>query len=190
MKTAKKHRPGWAGTLSSQMREILLLANTRGRISIREVIRRRISEGAKPGVAKASLSRTLRRLWLLGLIDLHELGSGYRFCATEKRLNAQRILEETRQDPQVAYQGYVQWAKAFAAMVGRPSAFKDAYGNAEAFLAAKERAFAECPAIRARYIEATAQGLQAVNSLDEKKVNRTRKKRRHDSIENGQGNEG
>jgi hypothetical protein len=162
-------------SLSVQMREILLRSKRMGRISIQEIVQERIAEGVKLSVARASVSRTLRRLWLLGLIELYEFDStDYRRCATAKRLNAQKILERVRQDPQAQYREWIQWATGLARMAG--ISFSDPYGSPEEFLAEKERVFAECPSIRARYVEATALGLQAVNSRYEMKVNRTAKR--------------
>jgi Fe2+ or Zn2+ uptake regulation protein len=160
--------------LSIQMHEILLRSQRMGRISIQEIVEQRIAEGVKLSVARASVSRTLRRLWLLGLIELHSFDSAdYRWCATVMRLNAQKVLERVKQDPQAQYREWVQCATGLARMAG--FSFSDHYGSAEAFLAEKERAFAECPRIRARYVEATAQGLQTVNSRYECKVNRNGK---------------
>jgi hypothetical protein len=149
--------------LSAQMREVLLLTQTHGRISVKELIRHRIARGMKRGVAKASLSRTLRRLWRLGLIELHTYSSGYRFSATERQLNAQRIFERVLQNPRVEYRQFKKHMTSFAAVMG--GKFTDPYGSASAFLATKQRAFMQCPRIRARYIETTAQGEQTVNSL-------------------------
>jgi hypothetical protein len=156
--------------ISARMREILEVFGPFDRVSIKKLIQKRVAAGERPAVVKASVSRTLRRLWRLGLVELHEMTSGYRFCATARRLNSQRIFETVRDDPQAAYRQYTQESSALAAMVG--VRFKDHHGSAEAFLAAKERAFNEYPRMRVRYVELTAQGERAVNFHAGTRVNR------------------
>ncbi len=57
------------------------------------------SSGVSQRVARASLSRTLRRLWKAGLIELYDARSSLsqHFCA------AQRKLAESEADPEAAY---------------------------------------------------------------------------------------
>jgi hypothetical protein len=54
----------------------------------------------RPGVARASLSRTLRRLWRAGLIELFDR-SGY--SLTQRHADADAELQAVERDPEVAF---------------------------------------------------------------------------------------
>jgi hypothetical protein len=67
-----------SATLSAAMQDVLVAcaSSTDGIVSVDELITRRVSGGAALLVARASLSRTLRRLWRAGLVEL--TGAPYR----------------------------------------------------------------------------------------------------------------
>jgi DNA-binding MarR family transcriptional regulator len=104
-------------------------------------------------VARASISRTLRRLWALGLVELHHHPWA---CAdtslSAKQREARRRLAEAEADPEGVYQGYVAW-------IARK--WHDRYGSAAAFVEAKRKQASRPErGYYVRFIEITDKGRQ------------------------------
>jgi hypothetical protein len=158
--------------LSPAMREILTsCASAGGAVLCSELVAQRVRRGDAQSVVRASLSRTLRRLWRLGLV---ELSDGFR-TATGGRDQALEQLQRVRRDPAGAYAAYQR-------RIGRLAAFtaarrgraippvRDPYGSPESFLDAAERETHRFPRLRVLRVALTAAGV--ANSRDVATVNR------------------
>ena len=112
--------------LSARAQEILRrTVVTPDGVPVRDLVMVYIRSGRSPAVARASLSRTLRRLWQAGLVELH----GRSGSLGAKQQEARDRSERFEADPLGSYNGYRTWATAIGSA--------DRYGSAEAFLSAK-----------------------------------------------------
>ncbi len=68
-------------------------------VPVRRLVDQRVREGASVGVARASVSRTLRRLFKRGLVDLQ---NNYGNSFTERLADLDRQLTEHERDPEGA----------------------------------------------------------------------------------------
>jgi hypothetical protein len=90
-----------------------------GQLPIPAVLRAVHRAGTRPAVARASLSRTLRRLWRAGLVELvDEAGR----TLTGEVHQRQRWAALARAEPEAAYQAYVARRRA----EGTPLAYRTA----------------------------------------------------------------
>lgn len=123
-------------------------------VLVRDLVRLQVLAGRPQAVARASLSRTLRRLWRAGLVELH----GRSGTLGAKQEEARERLVRFEADPQGGYQRYRAWARA--------SGMADRYGSAEAFLAAKRAQADAVPALRVVRVTATTLGHDLVARLE------------------------
>lgn len=114
------------------------------------VHRERRRPGTSLGVTRASLSRTLRRLWREGLV---ELLCGWRTMTEEHQRVLSKIAEHEA-DPVAAYQGY----QAFVQSIG----LADRHGSVEAFMSAQR---ARKPDLRVTRVQITAAGRARLTPL-------------------------
>jgi len=142
--------------VSARADEVLRLAAAAdiGGVLVRDLVRLQVRPGRSPAVTRASLSRTLRRLWRAGLVELHDRLDSL----STKRQMARERLQRFEADPVGSYQGYRSWA----AQLRRA----DAYGSAEAFLAAKRVQASAVPHLRVVRVTATPRGRELVGRLE------------------------
>ena len=122
-------------------------------VLVRDLVSLRVRAGRSQAVARASLSRTLRRLWLAGFVELHSRWGSF----SAKQQEARERLVRFEADPLGSYQDYRSWAKT----VG----MADRYGSAEAFLAAKRTQANAMPNLRVVVVTATPRGRELVGQL-------------------------
>ena len=127
-------------------------------LPVAALVRRLARPGVSRSVTRASLSRTLRRLWRDRLVELR--GGGV--TLTQKHEHRQAILAEHEADPVAAYQGYVAWRSRVAALAGK--SYSDPYGSVEGFMAAQRRALRQRPQIYVRDVLITDLRALPVNS--------------------------
>ena len=144
-------------TMSEKGLAILRFCSGKGQVQPRLIIVR-LYQGEQLSVAKASLSRTLRRLWKAGLVELHQYG--YR-TATSEQVHKEKRLAEIKANLVAEYEGLKGW-------IG-PDRAAQYYGSPEAWIEFWERRW---PNIRANYVEVTAKGMAAVNTRYGNTVNR------------------
>ena len=120
-------------------------------VLVRDLVRLHVLAGRQQAVARASLSRTLRRLWRAGLVGLHDS----RHDLSAKQQEARERLARFEADPQSSYQGYRAWAIGIG--------MADVYGSAEAFLAAKRAQANAMPNLRIVRVTATTRGRASVS---------------------------
>jgi hypothetical protein len=99
-------------------------------------------------VARASLSRTLRRLWAAGLVEL-VTGHATRPTLTEEAAYWRSAYATAQASPDAAYRDYCR-------------RYGDHHGSAAGLLEAL-RAQAACPVARVRRVALTPTGREAVN---------------------------
>jgi DNA-binding transcriptional ArsR family regulator len=141
--------------LSSQRRAVLqaLAAAADGRLATADVRRRVERPGASDSVTRASVSRTLRRLWRAGLVELAD-GDRKTLKAEAERL--QHLADAVDAQPDVAYRAYLERL--------RRNGQRDRYGSATRYAAAWRATARRIPHLRARQVRLTITGRQAVNS--------------------------
>ena len=130
-------------SLSPAMREILRYASVdreRG-VSVANLV---CGLGGTPSV-RASLSRTLRRLWTRGLVELHDRWGG---TMTVRSTRAHEAAESATADPEGAYLEMV-------------SSYGDLWGSVEAFRASRV-SWAEKPDLRVVHVTLTVAGRRLV----------------------------
>ncbi len=134
--------------------QILRLANVAAAgVRVRDLVSLEVRAGRSQAVARASLSRTLRRLWRVGLVELHgRFGS-----LSAKQREARERMFRFEADPQSGYEGYRAWARAIGIC--------DCYGSAEAFLAAKRAQANALPRLWVVRVAATTLGRELVEGL-------------------------
>jgi hypothetical protein len=103
-------------------------------------------------VARASLSRTLRRLWAAGLVELFT-GHATRPTLTEQATYKRRAYATVQASPETAYQAYRR-------QLATPA--DDLYRSAAAYVDAF-RVDAERPSARVRRVALTPKGRATVN---------------------------
>lgn len=132
----------------------LIAAATAG-VLVRDLVSLQVQAGRSAAVARASLSRALRRLWRAGLVELHDR----RGSLSAKQQEARERLVRLEGDPRGSYEDYGAWAKK----VG----MADRYGSAEAFLAAKRTQANAMPHLRVVVVTATTRGRDLVGRLEQ-----------------------
>ena len=150
--------------VSVQGRSVLeaLVESEEGLQSPNELTQLIVRGGASLSVARASLSRTLRRLWSAGLVEL-ESTRGKTF--SELRQDSKDRAERARRDPAGFYQGYCKWVSTVG---GRPIV-----ASADEWLALKQRQARRPPTGRVRVVILTEAGRDAVNCPGAVTINRT-----------------
>jgi DNA-binding transcriptional ArsR family regulator len=107
-----------ATTLSVQGRRVLeALARTGdGQLTVAEVLRHVRRRHTSLPVARASLSRTLRRLWTAGFVELWTRPAGWtRLTTLTKEVVEWRArYERERAAPEAAFAAYCQWVATAA----------------------------------------------------------------------------
>jgi hypothetical protein len=96
-------------SLSVPMRDILLAALEApdGVVRVQRLVARRVAGGRSRSVARASLSRTLRRLWRAGLVELFNTRWAAERDAMSRMVEEARArAERVRKDPVGDYAGY------------------------------------------------------------------------------------
>ncbi len=137
--------------LNARAEEILRVIDVAGTgVLVRDLVRVQVRAGRSQAVVRASLSRTLRRLWRMGLVELHDGWSS--FSAKQQEARARLVRFEA--DPLGNYQGYRSWTTR----VGKA----DTYGSAEAFLSAKRTQANAAPRLRVVRVTATLRGRDLV----------------------------
>ena len=82
-------------------------------------------DGASASVTRASVSRTLRRLWTAGLVELEDV-AGRTLTAEAERLQ-RRLADAVTAQPDVAYRAYLERL--------RRNGQRDRYGSATRYAA-------------------------------------------------------
>ena len=132
----------------------VLEALAAGPLSVAAVLAHiRRSDVAAP-VARASLSRTLRRLWAAGLVEL-VTGHPTRPTLTDHVAYWRTAYATVQASPDAAYQAYRR-------QLATPA--DDSYGSAAAYVDAFRMAAAERPYARVRRVVLTPNGRAAVNN--------------------------
>lgn len=141
--------------LSSQGRAVLqaLAAAPDGLLATADVLQRVRRPGASSAVTRASVSRTLRRLWTAGVV---ELADGARRTLTAEAARLEHFCAAAQREPEAAYRAYLNRRR----VDGQP----DAYRSASRYAAAWRQAAQQMPHLRVRAVQLTASGRQAVNS--------------------------
>jgi hypothetical protein len=121
--------------------------------------------GASRTVAKASVSRSLRRLWRHGLVELYEGGYGARASMTAKQHAAIVRRDRALADPAGTYAGFRSWLASVATLTG---VSRDRYGSPDAYVAAKVDAASRFPAMRVARVEITVAGRERLMLPTEK----------------------
>jgi len=139
--------------VSAQGRAVLqaLTAAVEGRLSPADVLRRVQRPGASVAVTRASLSRTLRRLWTAGLV---ELADGAARTLTGEADQQRRWAEIAAAQPETAYRAYLDKMR----QDGQP----DRYGSAGRYVAAWQEVAARMPTLRVRLVHVTGAGRAAL----------------------------
>ena len=137
-------------------------------VRVRDLVSLQVRAGRSEAVARASLSRTLRRLWRAGLVELHSRFGCSGLSLSAKQQEARQRLVGFEADPHGSYQVYKSWATRVGVA--------DAYGSAEAFLAAKRAQAKSMPHLRIVCATATPRGRDLVRRLE------TRAEIHHDAI--------
>ena len=125
-----------------------------GQLSIAEVSRGVRRAGTSAAVARASLSRTLRRLWRAGLVELLDEAGRTLTGEVQQRHQCAALA---RNEPDASYRAYVAHCRA----KGTPLA----YTTAADFVEAWRDAARWLPYLRVQQVQLTASGRQAVNDL-------------------------
>lgn len=131
----------------------LIAAATAG-VLVRDLVSLQVRAGRSQAVARASLSRTLRRLWRAGLVELY----GRSGSLSAKQQEARERLVRFEADPLGSYQSYRAWARA--------ARIADGYGSPEAFLVAKRRQVKTAPRLRVVRVTVTTLGRDFVGRLE------------------------
>jgi hypothetical protein len=141
-------------TLSAQGRAVLqaLASAADGRLAMADVLRRVRRPGVSAAVTRASVSRTLRRLWLAGLV---ELADDARRTLTAEADRLERSAAVVHAQPEAAYRAYRE----------RLGAQHDVYGSASRYAACWHAAAGRLPHLRVRQVHLTVNGRKAVNSV-------------------------
>jgi hypothetical protein len=130
-----------------------LAAAADGHLATADVLRRVCRPGASAAVTRASVSRTLRRLWTAGLV---ELADGAQRTLTAKVAQRERACAAAQRHPEAAYRAYLERRR----VDGQP----DRYGSAARHAAAWREAVRDRPSLRVAQVQLTSTGQQAVNS--------------------------
>jgi hypothetical protein len=143
-------------TVSSQGRAVLqaLATAADGRLATADVLRRVQRPGASATVTRASVSRTLRRLWAAGLVELADRD---RRTLTAEAARRQHLCDVVQAHPEVAYRAYVARL--------RRDGQHDGYGSAARYAAGWRHVAQRMPHLRVRQVHLTSTGHQAVNSV-------------------------
>jgi DNA-binding transcriptional ArsR family regulator len=112
-----------------------LAAAADGRLATANVRRRVERPGASDSVTRASVSRTLRRLWRAGLV---ELADGDRKTLTAEADRLQHLSDVVHAHPEAAYRAYQERRRA--------KGQRDGYGSAAQYAAAWRDAAQRIPA--------------------------------------------
>ncbi len=156
---------------SPQMESILAhLVVADGEIEVSSLVGEQVRQGKKPSVAKASVSRTLRRMWQRGLVELNGTAGWRSASATQVRQADEERLARAEEDPEEFYAGYLDWLSGISALRGVQ--VKPRFHSADALLTEKRRQVADFPRIRVVRVALTDVGREAVNSLAGARVNR------------------
>jgi hypothetical protein len=154
--------------LSAQGRRLLdALANAEdGTLALCACVILEERAGASRTVARASVSRTLRRLWRQKLIELYDGAYGARASMTAKQQAAIGRRDRALADPEGTYAAFRAWLLGVAAL-SRGGA-RDRYGSAAALVAATVAAANRTPKMRVARVELTAAGRERLLSSSEK----------------------
>lgn len=120
-----------------------------GELAVVELVKIVARRGTSRGVTKASLSRTLRRLWRAGLVELMS-GWGWSRTMTQAHHAECKHRAARDADPVAAYEEY----KAIVTSYDMP----DAHGSAEAYMAAMRVADRRLPDVRVTRVQITKAG--------------------------------
>jgi hypothetical protein len=136
----------------AQMPTLRAISKAGGVVAVATLVKTRIATGEQPGgVARACLSRALRRLWRGGFVELHTRKPG---SPSSRSLTA---ATEIARDPARAYSEHRAFLASLAAVLDRP--VPDRYGSPEAFAARRRvRMF------RATWVALTDAGRESANS--------------------------
>ena len=153
--------------VSSEQADVLAACLERGRVSIAWLVRRRVQRGVPMPIARASLSRTLRRLWRTGLV---ELTNDWGWALTEHYAAVDEQLAAHERDPDAVF------ANQLAAIArGVPGFFP--FATAGEYLAFARRSAAKRKRGKPmRYVSLTPQGRDLVERLitRRREVNQTK----------------
>jgi hypothetical protein len=116
-----------------------------GRRSVAEIVRAVRVPGSTLQVTRASVSRTLRRLWRDGLVDLF---AGWRSMSDARAEGAARLAEKEA-DPEQAYRDYCELMENIG--------LSDSCGSAEAYIAFQRRRLTR-PDMRVTTVQITDAG--------------------------------
>ena len=144
--------PAPSGRLSVQARRVLeALARTGdGQLTVREVLGHVRQPGTSLAVTRASVSRTLRRLWRAGYVEVTDK---HGITLTGHVAPIQRWAQVVATVPALAYRAYLK----------QQGATDDPYGSASAYATAYAEYAARMPEMRVRTVTLTEAGHAAVN---------------------------
>ncbi len=121
-------------------------------VSVRELVAGARRAGRSQPVARASVSRALRRLWRQGAVELHSRRVGAGGTMSDQRQRAREMVSAARANPEQFYKN----ALSFRAHFRKDNC--DPYGSADACVSAKEREAAKMPRLRAVRVTVTDAG--------------------------------
>lgn len=149
-------RPAALAAVSPQGLAVLgaLQEAAHGQLPITAVLRAVHRAGTRAPVARASLSRTLRRLWRAGLVELVAEASR---SLTGEVQHQQRCAALARSAPEASYQAYVARCRA----EGTPLEYFTAVEYVEAWRVSAELR----PSLRVQHVVLTERGRKAVNDV-------------------------
>jgi hypothetical protein len=144
-----------AGTpVSSQGRVVLeaLSRDASGRLWAVDLLDALRRPGTADAVTRASLSRTLRRLWRLRLVELVDI-DGRTLTGEANRMQA--VAARVLANPDSAFAAYLDQCRRHGQ--------SDEYGSARRYAARWRTEAQRVPSLRAYLVDVTAAGRQAVN---------------------------
>jgi hypothetical protein len=150
----KNIQPGRGGRVSAQGRTVLeALATGNGPLPVAAVLASIRRPDVAAPVARASLSRTLRRLWADGLVELLT-GHATWPALSEQAAYWQKVYTAAQAAPEADWQAYRRQFPTHA----------DDFASAADYLEAL-RAHVACPGARVRRVSLTSKGRATVNTF-------------------------
>lgn len=148
--------------LDTRAEEVLrrAVASVEGAL-VRDLVKLRVLAGRPQATVRASLSRTLRRLWQRGLVELHDsrwIDAGQ--TMSDKVRQRRGIAARAQANPEAFYRE----ALRFRTLVAKHD--HDPWGSADACVAEKVRLADEVPTLRVRRVSVTTLGRELLEGLE------------------------